>query len=143
MLPPHGRFQSWRERGEYCLIFWLQCRKSFGDVHDVVLEDEQIGIALARQAEHVFVVILNPALDGLAIFQLDGNGSLLFPQIFQVIGLSRGVLGWSRLGTARVAPWKTHTDILHGASGRNAYFGSGAVYTKKGSYQGSAFRPAA
>ena len=62
----------------------MQClRWSFGDVQDVVLEDEQIRVALARQAEHVLVVILNPTLDDLSVFELDGDLSLLFPSFLR------------------------------------------------------------
>jgi len=79
-----------------------------------VLEDEQIRVVLARQAEHVFVVILNPTLDDLSVFELDGDGSLLFPQFFEVSGLSRGLLGWSRLVIAgRITSGEWHEGILH------------------------------
>ena len=52
----------------------------FHDVHDLVLEDEQIGRTLARQPHHVLVVILDPSVDGLAVHELDGDRLLLFPQ---------------------------------------------------------------
>ena len=43
----------------------------FRDVHDLVLEDEQIGRALTRQSHHVLIVVLDPSLDDLAVHQFD------------------------------------------------------------------------
>jgi len=48
-----------------------------GDVHNFVLEDEQIGRAFAGQADHVLVKILDPSVDGLAIHQFDRYRLLL------------------------------------------------------------------
>ena len=53
-----------------------------GDVHDLVLEDEQVGRALARQSNHVLVVVLDPSLDDLAIHQLDRDRLLFLTQGF-------------------------------------------------------------
>jgi hypothetical protein len=42
-----------------------------GDVHNLVLEDEQIGRTFACQPDHVLVEILDPSMDGLAIHKFD------------------------------------------------------------------------
>ena len=55
----------------------------FGDVHDLVLENKQIGRTLAGQPHHVFVVILDTSMHGLAIHQFDRNKLLLLAEIFQ------------------------------------------------------------
>ncbi len=52
----------------------------FRDVHDLVLEDEQIRRTLARQPHHVLVVVLDQSADDLAVHQFDRNRFLFFPQ---------------------------------------------------------------
>jgi len=52
----------------------------FRDIHDLVLEDEEIGGALAGEPHHVLVVILDPSVDGLAVQELNGDRLLLLPQ---------------------------------------------------------------
>ena len=122
--PPASRaISSSPERKLRCLIFAMQYLWSFGDVHDVVLEDEQIRVMLTCQAEHVSVVILNPPLDDLPILQLDGDRMFASPQIFEVVGLSRGVIGRSRFGIARIAPWKPIQTFYTAQAEWNAYFG--------------------
>ncbi len=63
----------------------------FRDVHDLVLEDEQVGSALAGQPNHIPVVILDPAADRLAIQQFHGNRLLLFSQRFKESSFLIGV----------------------------------------------------
>ena len=55
----------------------------FRDVHDFVLEDEQIWRAFARQANHIFVVVFDPAVDGLPVHQFERDWLLLLAQRLQ------------------------------------------------------------
>lgn len=55
----------------------------FGDVHDLVLEDEKIGRAFAGEADHVLIVVLDPSADDLAVHQLDRDSLLLFAERFE------------------------------------------------------------
>ena len=48
-------------------------RTLFRDVLDVVFEDEQVGLALAGQADEGLVVILDDADHFLAVLQLDAD----------------------------------------------------------------------
>ena len=47
------------------------------DVHDLVLEDKEVGPALASEANHVPVVVFDPALHDVAVDQLNADGLLL------------------------------------------------------------------
>src|SRR5215469_8125149 len=49
----------------------------FGDVHDLVLEDEQIGARFASEANHILVVVFDPTAHNFAIVELNGNRLLL------------------------------------------------------------------
>src|ERR1700740_554024 len=69
-----------------CKISLLALRRFFADVHDVVLEDEQIRGAFSRQTHHILVVVLDPASHYFAVRKLDAYGLLLFAQLFQVSG---------------------------------------------------------
>ena len=63
------------------------------NVHDFVLEDEQIGRALAGEAHHILVVILDPSLDNLAVHQLNADALLLLSQGLQISGFFKSVVG--------------------------------------------------
>src|SRR5580698_6937018 len=65
----------------------------FRDVHDFVLENEEIGLCFASKADHVFVVVFDPAVDDLAIGQLDAHRLLLFGERLQIRGFFRSFLG--------------------------------------------------
>src|SRR5277367_2873256 len=69
----------------------------FRDVQDFVLEDEKIGACLSCQADHVPVVILNPAVHHFSIGQLDADSLLLFAQRFQISRFFRSLIRWRRL----------------------------------------------
>src|SRR5581483_3755182 len=90
----------------------------FRDVHDLVLVDEQVGRAFARQADHSLVVVFDPPFDGFAVHQLHGNLRLLLTECLQVSGFLIGLFRrWSfgfLLERHRRTKW--HGDILHGAS---------------------------
>src|SRR3954471_22149839 len=73
-------------------------------VHDVVLEDEQVRLAIAREADHALVVVLDPAADNLAIEQLHRDRRLLFAQGFQVLRLLPGLVRGR------------HLRLVHGAA---------------------------
>src|SRR5215467_9866284 len=95
----------------YCLFL------SFLDVHDFVLENEQIGFALTGQAHHVLVVVLNPATHNFAVSQLDADRLLLLTKRLKVIRLSEGLFGrhWARATIGVLGSVKRHALILHGA----------------------------
>jgi hypothetical protein len=57
------------------------------DVHNLMLEDEQIGCARARQPHHILIVIFDPSMDGLSVHELNRNGFLFFSQGFKESGL--------------------------------------------------------
>jgi hypothetical protein len=61
----------------------------FRDVHDFVLEYKQIGPRFSRQADHIAVVIFDPAMDHFSIRQLDTDGLLLLSQPLQISCLLR------------------------------------------------------
>ena len=52
----------------------------FCDVHNVVLENEQIGGAFTRQPDHIPVVVFDPAAHHLPVGQLDADRLLLLAQ---------------------------------------------------------------
>ena len=54
-----------------------------GDVHDLVLEDEQVRRTLPGQTDHVLVVVLDPSLNDLSVHQFDGDRLLFFAESFQ------------------------------------------------------------
>jgi hypothetical protein len=87
--------------------------QSFGlrYVNDVVLKDKQVRLALAGQAQHVFVVVLDPALDNFSVFQLYGDCGLLFSQHFEVLSFCGGVLRGN--GFCLAASRRCHACILH------------------------------
>jgi len=90
------------------------------DVHDLVLKDKKIRPAIARQPHHVPVVVFDPAAEGLAIHELDGNWLLLFPQrLEEGRFLERVFRRWSPaafrgVGTA-LRRAKGHAGIVHNA----------------------------
>jgi len=68
----------------------------FGDVHDLVLKNKKIGSAFTRQAHHVLVVILDPAVHRLTIHQLDADWFLLLTQRLQKSGFLESLFGGRR-----------------------------------------------
>ena len=66
------------------MLFWqelaLLSPSLFADVDNVVLENEEVGLGLARQAQHSLIVVLDPAFDDFAIHQLEPNVFLFFPK---------------------------------------------------------------
>ena len=91
----------------------------FGDVHDLVLEDKQIRSTLARQANHVPVVVLDPSLEDLTIHQLDRDRLLFFPDCLQEGRFLKGFFRGRRppaLGVG-ISLWRTerHARIVHKA----------------------------
>src|SRR6266571_8603907 len=98
----------------------------FRDVHNLVLEDEQIGCALAGQANHVLVVILDPPVDNLAIHQLDRDWFLLFSKQLEESRFLESILGRRRpaaLGGIGIPLWSAerHARIVHKLTGRTAH----------------------
>src|ERR1017187_1076392 len=88
---------------------------AFLDVHDLRLEDKKIGLALAGEAQHVAVVILDPAVDRLAALQLDGDQLLFFTERFEVGGLFRGLLRRRRL---TLGDWMERHVLILSEDGR-------------------------
>ncbi len=52
----------------------------FSDVHDLVLEDKQIRRAFASQADHVAIVVFDPAAHHLPVHQFDRDWFLLLAE---------------------------------------------------------------
>src|ERR1017187_1374706 len=63
----------------------------FLDVLDVVFEDEEIGLALARETDEGFVVILDGARHFLAILHLHADGRRVLNQLFEVFGFLKQI----------------------------------------------------
>jgi hypothetical protein len=58
----------------------------FHQVFDVVLEDEEVGFATARDADERLIVVLDNADDFLAIGQLHAYGFGMFDELFEIFG---------------------------------------------------------
>jgi len=90
----------------------------FGDVHDLVLEDEQVWRAFARQPHHVLIVILDPSADHLAIHQFDVDQFLFLTQSLEEAGFFEGLFGGrgpAALGGIGISlRAERHADIVHG-----------------------------
>src|SRR6202521_4615853 len=101
-----------------------RCRSSIlpalRDVHDLMFKNEEIRLVLARQPDHVPIVVFDPAVDDFAVRQLDADWLLLFAQRLQIRGLLRGFFGRSDLCFARCGGTcfsvKYHNSILHAAA---------------------------
>ena len=91
------------------------------DVHNFVLEDEEVGRALAGQPHHVSVVILDPSMHDLAVHQLDRNRFLLFTDRFEKAGFFEGIFGRWRapalLMIVALLPTERHAGIVHNVRG--------------------------
>jgi hypothetical protein len=84
------RFRKGRKENPQGLLAFIAV---FGDVHDFVLKDKQVGLIFTGQPNHVLVVVLDPAPDHFAIRQLDTHWLLFFSEKFQVGRFFRGLLG--------------------------------------------------
>ncbi len=78
----------------------------FADGADLVLVDEEIGLALARQAQHGVVKVLDPAAHGFAVAQLDGDNHLAVAERAQVERFLAGFARRRRLGAAARRQWE-------------------------------------
>src|SRR5258705_4248737 len=58
----------------------------FRDVHDLVLEDKQVGAILAGETDHVLVVVFDPSAHHFAVGQFKAYGFLLFPESLEISG---------------------------------------------------------
>lgn len=52
----------------------------FGDVDDLVLEDEKIGSIVACNPNHILVVVLNPAAHHFPIGEFEADDLLFFAE---------------------------------------------------------------
>ena len=66
-----------------------------------MLENEQVGLAVTRNADETLVVVLDNALHCLVIAQLDPNRRFLLDQMLQVFDFLERLL--MRTGTLRLA----------------------------------------
>ena len=64
----------------------------FHQVLDVVFKDEQIGFAVAGDADEALIVILDGALDFFAVHHLDAHQRRAFNQLFEILDLFKGLL---------------------------------------------------
>ena len=71
-----------------------------GNCPDLVLVDEEVGLAFARQPQHTIVKVLDPAAHGLSIAKLDGNINLAVAQGAEIKCFLTGFAGRGRLGSA-------------------------------------------
>ena len=88
----------------------------FLDVHDFVFVNKKIGRAFASKADHVAVVVLNPAVDDFAISELHAYGLLFFAEQLQVGSFFKRIFGgdnFSLVGTViRRIRTGGHEDIV-------------------------------
>src|SRR5271170_5629341 len=63
---------------------WLLLLAVFGDINNLMLEDEKIRSIFARHRHHVLVVILNPAAHHFTVSKLQAHDLLLLPQRLQI-----------------------------------------------------------
>src|SRR6266436_7972045 len=87
----------------------------FGDVHNFVLEDEEVGAVLTGEPDYILVVILDPPANHFAIGQFQAYRFLLFTERLQVRGLLEGLVRrrsafLAKVGISRL---QRHTGILH------------------------------
>lgn len=91
----------------------------FGDVHDLVLKNEQVGRTLARQSHHVLVVILNPPAHHLPVHQLHADWLLLFAQPLEKAGFFESLFRRRRppplAGISVSLRTERHEGIVHKA----------------------------
>ena len=85
-----------------------------------MFEDKKIGLPLARQPDHIFVVVLDPTAHDFPISQLDADRLLLFSQGLQVSRLFRRF--GRRRSSSLLAGWsfsmEWHNGIVHGRFGQ-------------------------
>jgi hypothetical protein len=89
-----------------------------GDVHNLVLEDEQIGRAFAGQSNHVLVEIFDPSVDGLAVHEFDRYRLLLLSNGLEkrcllIRVLRRGRPAALLVVIALLLALKRHAGIVH------------------------------
>jgi len=58
----------------------LSLRSILGNVHNLVLENKKIGLAVTSESHHILVVVLDPATHYFTIRQLDIDRRLFFTQ---------------------------------------------------------------
>ncbi len=88
----------------------MQVSGFFGEVGDLVLEDEEVRFALTGEAEHIAVVVFDESAESLPVDQLQRDGALLFCEALEVRGLFVGGLGRRRFLFLRIR--KRHVEIL-------------------------------
>jgi hypothetical protein len=64
----------------------------FLNVLDVVFEDEEVGLAITGEADERLIVILDHALDLLAVFHLHADGSGMLDELLEVFDLFERLL---------------------------------------------------
>ena len=83
-----------------------------------MLVDKEVWLALARQAQHAVVEVLDPAAHGLAVAQFDLDGDLAVAERTQVERFLPGFARRRRLGTAARGQGRGHAVILGHFSSR-------------------------
>ena len=73
----------------------VRLARLFGDCADLLFINEKVWLAVARQANHAIVEILDPALHDFAVVQLDHDLHLALTQTAQI---QRFLAGFSRRG---------------------------------------------
>jgi hypothetical protein len=68
----------------------------FLNVFDVVLEDEEIRLALAREADEGLIVVLDGAGDFLAVHHLHAHGRRILDEALEILGLFKRLFGRAR-----------------------------------------------
>src|SRR4051794_27568254 len=68
----------------------------FLDVLDIVFENEEIGLAVARQADEGLVIVFDDAGDLFAVLQLHPNPGVMFDQLLEILRFLERLLGSTR-----------------------------------------------
>ena len=84
-----------------------------GDIHNLVLKNEEVRAILARYANHILVVVLDPTPDNFAIRQFQTDNLLLFAQRLQISRFLEGFIRRWRSFFEIGIRWRRHASILH------------------------------
>ena len=72
----------------------------FRDGANLVFVDEKVRVSHARKPQHCVVEVFDPAADGFAVAQFDGDGHLAIAEGAEIEGFLASFAGRRRLGAA-------------------------------------------
>src|ERR1700731_4590117 len=73
-----------------------------------MLVNEQVRVSAAGNANHAVVEILDPAVDDLAIAQLNGDADLAIAERAKIERFLTGIARRGRSGAAQMGKWRIH-----------------------------------